>query len=317
MKALVTGGAGFIGSNIALALAEQGISVTILDNFSSSNFRNLDGIYADVIGKDITEVRWEELPRFDVIFHEQAITDTTVSDQKWMLEQNVESFRSLLKFVIQKKIPLVYASSAGVYGNGEPPQTESKHLFPLNIYGFSKLQMDQLAQTTFKETKSPITGLRYFNVFGLREQFKQKAASMIYQLAEQMRAGNQPRIFEFGEQERDHICVKDVVLANLCAWKAERNGIYNVGTGKPTSFNRLIEILNNILGTNLKPSYFKNPYSFYQNHTQADTRLAQKVIRFQAKWSIEDGIRDYLSDLYSLSKSHKAAKQSKKTPAKV
>lgn len=312
-KALITGGAGFIGSNLALNLTEQGIDVTILDNFSSSNFSTLDGIKTDVIAGDASQVVWDQLPKFDVIFHEQAITDTTVMDQKWMLEQNVESFRTLLKYVIKNKIPLVYASSAGVYGNAEPPQTEDKHLLPLNIYGFSKLQMDRVAARSYKEAKSPITGLRYFNVFGPREQYKQKTASMIYQLAEQMRAGNQPRVFEFGEQERDHIYVKDVVLANLSAWKAEKKGVYNVGTGNPTSFNRIIEILTDVLETNLKPVYFKNPYSFYQNRTQANIKLAEKEIGFKAKWSIEEGIRDYLTGIYGLS----SQKSAKPRPVKV
>ncbi len=312
-KALITGGSGFIGSNLALALTEQGIDVTILDNFQSSNFRNLDGISTDVVALDITRVSWDKFPKFDVIFHEQAVTDTTILDQKWMMEQNVESFRTLLTYAIKKKIPLVYASSAGVYGNAEPPQTEDKHLLPLNIYGFSKLQMDRIAHTASKETKSPIMGLRYFNVFGPREKYKNKTSSMIYQLAEQMRAGEQPRIFEFGEQERDHIYVKDVVSANLCAWEAGKSGVVNVGTGKPTSFNRIVEILNAVLGTDLKPSYFKNPYSFYQNHTRANVQLAEKKIGFKAKWSVEAGIRDYLSGIYSLD----SKRSSKKSPAKV
>ncbi len=300
MRALVTGGAGFIGSNLASELDKSGIEVTIIDNFASSHFENITDVKADVIAEDLSEIHWERFPKFDVIFHEQAITDTTVSDQKWMLRQNTEAYRGLLKFVIHQKIPLVYASSAGVYGNGPPPLKESGPLKPLNICGFSKLQMDRLAEAAFLEAKSPITGLRYFNVFGPREKFKGKAASMIYQLAEQIRAGKRPKIFEFGEQKRDHIYVKDVVAANLKAWNSEKNGIVNVGTGVATSFNQLIEIINDVLGVRLEPDYFRNPYSFYQNHTEADTSLAEKKIGFRSEWSIDEGIRDYLMTLYAL-----------------
>ena len=305
MKALVTGGAGFIGSNLVAALIQKGIDVLAIDNFSSGHFENLAGIKADVVPEDASDINWERFLPADVIFHEQAITDTTVSDQAWMLKQNTEAFRRLLKFAVQRRIPLIYASSAGVYGNEPPPQRESGPHHPLNIYGFSKLQMDRLAESAFREAKSPIVGLRYFNVFGSNEKHKKTSASMIYQLAEQMKNGKRPRIFEFGEQKRDHIYVKDVVSANLAAWESVKSGIYNVGTGISTSFNRLIEIIQSTLGTNCETDYFKNPYALYQNHTQADVSLVAREIGFKAEWTIETGIRDYLTQIYGLSTSSK------------
>jgi len=317
MKALVTGGSGFVGSNLAVTLESQGIDVTVIDNFKSGDFRNLSDFKGDVIAEDLTETDWAAFPKFDVIFHEQAITDTTVLDQKWMLAQNVEVFRRLLAHCAAKKTPLIYASSAGVYGNEPPPQRESGPLKPLNVYGFSKLLMDRLAFKAIKTIKSPVVGLRYFNVFGPHEQYKGKAASMIYQLAEQIRAGKKPKIFEFGEQERDHIYVKDVVSANLCAWKSEKSGVVNVGTGKPTSFNRLLEIIKDFFGTNIETEYFKNPYDFYQNHTCADAQSAQKLIGFKAEWSIEKGIRDYLSILYPDKNSSNSKKLAKKSSVKI
>ena len=112
--------------------------------------------------------------------------------------------------------------------------------------------------------------------------------------------------------------MKDVVSANLCAWNAGKNGVVNAGTGKGTSFNQIIEILNDVLGTHLKPSYFKNPYAFYQNHTQADTRLAEKIIGFKAKWSIETGIRDYLIEIGLARPENKSVGKSvKKSAARV
>lgn len=298
MKAIVTGGGGFIGSNLATTLELQGWDVLVIDNFTSGDFRNLSDFQGDVLALDLTEIQWERFGTVDAIFHQQAITDTTVLDQKRMLQHNLEAFRALLAHCLQKKIPLVYASSAGVYGNEPPPQKENGPLRPLNIYGYSKLLMDRLVGRVAKGAQSYVTGLRYFNVFGPRECYKGKAASMIYQLAEQIRAGKQPRIFEFGEQERDHIYVKDVVAANLCALKSKKTGVYNVGTGAPTTFNRLIEIINEVLGTRAAPEYFKNPYSFYQNHTCAGTELAAREIGYKASWTIEAGIRDYLTGLY-------------------
>ena len=300
MKAIVTGGAGFVGSNIALALEEKGARVVIVDDFSSASFKNLHNFKGEVIAQDVNELAWEKLETPDVIFHQAALTDTTVTDQKRMMHNNVEGFRKALRFALERKIRLVYASSAGVYGNEPPPQIENGRLSPLNIYAYSKFVGDQIAMREVKNSKTPVIGLRYFNVFGLGEQHKGTAASMVFRLAEQMRAGKRPRIFHDGEQTRDHIYVRDVVEANLKASEATTSGIVNVATGKATSFNRLIEIINDVLGTHLAPDYFDNPYDFYQNSTQADVALAQKLLGFRARYSVEEGIREYFSTLYQL-----------------
>jgi ADP-L-glycero-D-manno-heptose 6-epimerase len=223
-----------------------------------------------------------------------------VTDQKKMMFNNLEGFRKVLEFSATRKIKLVYASSAGVYGNEPAPQRETGTLNPLNVYAYSKFAGDQLAIRAAKEAKITIVGLRYFNVFGLGEQHKGSAASMIYQLAEQMRSGKRPRIFRDGEQTRDHIYVKDVVEANLKAVEAKESGIANVGTGAATSFNRVIEILNEVLGTVLQPDYFDNPYGFYQNSTQADIKEAKRLFGFEARWSVEAGMKEYLTALYQL-----------------
>ena len=123
---------------------------------------------------------------------------------------------------------------------------------------------------------------------------------MIYQLAEQMRAGRRPRVFHDGEQTRDHIYVRDAVEANLKAFQAKQSGIFNVGTGRATSFNRVVEILNEVLEIHLPPDYFDNPYRFYQNSTQADMASAEQVLGFRAKWPVEEGMREYLTAFYGL-----------------
>ncbi len=300
MKAIVTGGAGFIGSNLALALEDRGAAVVVIDDFSAGNFENLKNFHGELLAQDVNEIAWEKLGRIDVIFHQAALTDTTMSDQKRMMFNNLEGFRKVLTFAVQNRVKLVYASSAGVYGNEPAPQKEKGPLNPLNIYAFSKYAGDRLAERALREAKSLIVGLRYFNVFGWGEKHKGKYASMIYQLAEQIRQGKRPRIFYDGEQTRDHIYVKDVVDANLKAVDAKQSGIVNIGTGKATSFNRLIDILNEVLGTQLDPDYFENPYGFYQNSTQADTAYAKKLFGFEARYTVEQGIGEYLTAFYQL-----------------
>ncbi len=300
MKAIVTGGAGFIGSNLAIALEARGAQVTVVDDFSSASFKNLRSFKGEVIAQDIHQFPWEQLGSIDVIFHQAALTDTTVTDQKQMMFNNAEGFRRVLEFAAEKRIQLIYASSAGVYGNEPAPQREHGKLNPLNIYAYSKLMGDQMANRAAKEAKTSIIGLRYFNVFGMGEQHKGSAASMVYQLAEQMRSGKRPRIFHDGEQTRDHIYVKDVVEANLKACDAKTSGIANIGTGRATSFNRIIEILNEVLGTRLEPDYFDNPYGFYQNSTQAEVSEAKRLFGFEARWPVEAGAKEYLTALYQL-----------------
>lgn len=295
MKILVTGGAGFVGSNLALALQKEH-EVSVLDNFISGDHRNLAGFEGDVITGDIRDDSvFSKAEEPDVILHQAAITDTTVTDQNAMFSVNVEGFRNLLAFASRNSIDVVYASSAGVYGNLPVPMKEDK-TGPANIYGFSKLVMDNLAKK-HTENGLKIVGLRYFNVFGPREEYKGRAASMILQLARQMITGKRPRIFKHGEQKRDHIYIKDVVEANLAAMKARESCIVNVGTGKATSFNEIINVLNNVLGKDMEPEYFDSPYSDYQSNTQASTELAEKMLGFSAKYSVEEGVREYFKEV--------------------
>lgn len=300
-KILITGGAGFIGSNLAKELQRRfpSVSIVVFDNFSSGIVGNLLGfegkmLYGNV--EDKKRVESLEGKGFDCIFHLAAITDTTILDEDKMMRVNVDGFKNVLNLAIHEQIPLVYASSAGVYGSGDVPMKESQELFPLNPYSVSKVKMDEMIRL-FNGFK--IMGLRFFNVYGHGEHYKGKSASMVLQLMGQMIDGKRPRIFEYGEQDRDFIHVNDVVTALISAMdilrkkELKKNVVINVGTGVATSFNRVVEILNKVLGKSLKPVYFKNPYSFYQNHTLADMTLTAKTIGFKAKYSIEDGIRDY------------------------
>lgn len=298
MRALVTGGAGFIGSNLALELESKGNDVVVLDDFTSGHFENLKGFAGDMVAADLVKAQdWVyRVGSVDAVFHQAAITDTTVTDQKRMLEVNVEAFRNVLEFAAETGAKrVVYASSAGVYGAGATPMREGQKPEPLNVYAFSKRVMERVAADFQRENPAMrVVGLRYFNVYGPRETFKKAAASMIWQLSGQIIAGKRPRIFKWGEQFRDFIYVKDVVAANMKAAEAETGGVFNVCTGKPTTFNKIIETLNAVLGTKLETDFFDNPYSFYQNETLGDPSGAKSVLGFEARYSIEEGIRDYL-----------------------
>ncbi len=297
---LITGGAGFIGSNLTLELQARypNARITVLDDFRGGSFKNLLGFKGDVMAANVAECPLNALMKsksFDIIFHIAAITDTTILDERKMMFDNVEGFRNVLDLACEKKAVLIYASSAGVYGSQNTPMKESDGGKPNNVYGFSKWAMENLMREY--EGKLKIVGLRFFNVFGPGECFKGKAASMIYQLFCQMKAGKRPRIFKFGEQKRDFVYVKDVVEAVILARNAAHNTVLNVGTGQATSFNEVIEALNEGMKTRLEPEYFDNPYDFYQDFTQADMSHAAKAIGFKPRYSTREGILDYLKGL--------------------
>ena len=220
-------------------------------------------------------------------------------DQFVQVHDNVESFRRLLNFARPTKTRIIYASSAATYGPATEASVESNGAAPANVYAFSKVIMDNVARQAAAESPDwIIVGLRYFNVYGPREAHKGVPASMIYHLAQQIKAGKRPRIFKHGEQKRDFVYVKDVVEGTIRALDAKASGIYNVGTGQARSFNELVGVLNKSLGTNFEPEYFDNPHAHYQNFTRADLTSAREGLRYEPRFSLEDGVRDYMQWLY-------------------
>lgn len=290
MRYLVTGGAGFIGSNIALIFEEQGHDVVVIDNFRTGTQDNLSKFQGKILDIDVARAFMIDGP-FDAIFHEAAVTDPREPDDAETLRNNIDGFKRIIELSQKENAKLIYASSGSLYGNGPAPQQEDQEKELMSAYAESKLRMDEMAEELFDEMH--IVGLRYFNVFGPNEAHKGRPASMIYHLTQQMLAGQQPKIFWDGEQKRDHIYVKDCVLANEKALTAP-SGVYNVGTGVGTTFNQVVEYINRALGTELEPDYFENPYEgTYQEHTQADTTRAEKYLNFTVQYSTEEGIREY------------------------
>jgi ADP-L-glycero-D-manno-heptose 6-epimerase len=305
---LVTGGAGFIGSNLTLTLQEKfpDARLAVIDDFRSGDFKNLRGYRGDFVAQNLATLDWRDQfgnEKFDAIFHLASITDTTLHDQFVQVHDNVESFRRLLNFARPNKTRIVFASSASTYGAATAASVESNGAAPSNIYAFSKAIMDNLAMREAKENPSwIIIGLRYFNVYGPREAHKGVPASMVYHLAQQMKAGQRPRIFKQGDQKRDFVYVKDVVDGSTLALEAKESGIYNLGSGQARSFNELVDVLNKCLGTKFQPDYIENPHAHYQNFTEADLERVRRALGYQPQFSLERGVADYVSWLYPQAK---------------
>ncbi len=300
---LVTGGAGFIGSNLTLALQAQhpDARIVVIDDFRSGDFKNLRGFVGDFVAADVSRLDWQKQFNdlsFDAIFHEASITDTTEHGQMLQSHDNIEGFRKLLEFAAPSQTPIVYASSAATYGIAAGINHEDQPPAPANVYAFSKVQLDNLARDYARRVPSwKIVGLRYFNVYGPNEPHKKAAASMIYQLYGQIKAGKRPRVFRAGEHKRDFVYVKDVVGMTIHALTAKRSDIFNCGSGVAVSFNDVIAELNKNLGTKFETDYIDNPYAFYQPHTEADMSKAKTELGWVPKFTPVTGIADYVKAL--------------------
>ena len=315
---LITGGAGFIGSNLAFYFQENfpESKIIIFDCFrnkeishngnlkSFGHYKNLIGFKGNVICGNINnqnDLALLDEYKFDYIFHQAAISDTREYNQEIVMQTNVNSFYDLLKIAKNDGAVMVYASSAATYGSLPSPQTVGKES-PENPYGFSKYLMDQIAYHYSNDNPNMvIVGLRFFNVYGSREYFKAKTSSMVIQLGLQILSGKAPRLFEHSDQiYRDFIYIDDVIQANIKACNPKKNGVYNIGTGVPRSFLDIANILQKNLKTNFEIDYFSNPYNGYQMNTKANIIQTKANLDFTPFFKLEDGIKDYLPEIKRL-----------------
>jgi ADP-L-glycero-D-manno-heptose 6-epimerase len=313
---LITGGAGFIGSNLAFYFQDNypQSSIVILDKFRSNktlsngnlesfgHFKNLIGFNGIVISGDINDknilLSLEKSYKFDYIFHQAAISDTTASEQDLMIQTNVNAYESLLHIAIKHSANMIYASSAATYGSSDKFEVGFEE--PNNVYGFSKLMMDNISNNYIsKKLNINIVGLRYFNVYGHREFFKNKTASTVIQFAHQVLAKNAPKLFENSDKIlRDFIYIEDVIQANIKACSPKKSGIYNIGTSIARSFQDISDIVQKELGTSYKNEYIKNPFiGSYQFFTQANIQLSKNYLNYSPNYSLEDGIKAYMPDI--------------------
>ena len=264
---IVTGGAGFIGSNLLKALNIGGVEdILLVDNISRPNkLRNVAACnVADYMGKVEFRERIERAQDFgniDVVFHHGACSDTMEADGDYIMDNNFTYSKILFGYCVSRKIPFIYASSASVYGAGATFVESSAHEHPLNIYAYSKLLFDNFVRQRLERLESQVVGLRYFNVYGPNEHHKHRMASVAYQFSKQYFQHGVVRLFEGtagygnGEQRRDFVSVDDVVAVNLRFHECpDKSGIFNVGTGRSQTFNDVgAAVINSIRRSRSEP----------------------------------------------------------------
>jgi ADP-L-glycero-D-manno-heptose 6-epimerase len=311
---VVTGGAGFIGSNLARALvAGAGASVLVVDDLTrAEKIRNLVGArIADYLDKDdfleLVGRRDALLEGVEGVLHLGACTDTTAADGRYVMRNNYEYSKRVARFCLERRVPLIYASSAAVYGAGRVFREAPEHERPLNVYGYSKHLFDEWVRRQLPEARSPLVGLRFFNVYGPREAHKGAMASLVAQLHGQVRATGVARLFGAsggyadGAQLRDFVYVDDV--AAVARWFLEHptSGIYNIGTGRARTFNDLAAALLARLGRG-QVTYVPFPAALegvYQCYTQADLSALRGAGYDGAFRGLEEGVAAYVAWLES------------------
>jgi len=309
---IVTGGAGFIGSNLVWGLNKIGRDdILVVDNLTDgAKFKNLvDCKILDYQDKEdfLTRIKNETLgsEKIEAVFHQGACSDTTEWNGAYMMRNNYEYSKNLFHYCLREHIPFIYASSAAIYGNSKNFSEQPDNEKPINVYGYAKLLFDQYVRRFLPNLKSQVVGLRYFNVYGPREQHKSKmTASVICHANKQMLQDGKIKLFsgcdgyDSGEQLRDFVFVEDIVNTNIWFWqKKGKSGVYNVGTGKADSFNTMARA---ILAWYKRGEIEYIPFpeklrGHYQSFTQADLSALRSIgcdITFR---DIASGVKNYLS----------------------
>jgi len=292
---IVTGGTGFIGRNIVNELLKYAKTIIIFDRTIKHTWDSDKIIY--IKGDLLNDVDINILYSydFDILFHEAANVDTTCIDEINMINTNFNSFKKIIELCETKLAKLIYASSAATYGNTNCPNIVGFNEMPLNIYGKTKLMMDNFVRENKDNFKITVIGLRYFNVFGNGENHKNNMMSMVSQIINKLKNNNDINLFEYGEQKRDFIYVKDIINCNLLAGLSETTNIFNCGYGESVSFNKIFEIIKTYYKGDSKINYIKNNYDFFQNETLADITNTTNNLNYYPKYDIVKGIYDYIS----------------------
>ncbi len=332
MYYIVTGAAGFIGSNIVKALNDRGeTNIIAVDHLKNADkFKNLtDCEIADYMDKDAFLDKLKD-GLFDgiveAVLHEGACSDTMESDGRYMMENNYRYTLELFNHCQSDDVPLLYASSASVYGGGGVFKESREFESPLNVYAYSKFLFDQVVRRRWANRSAQIVGLRYFNVYGAREQHKGRMASVAYHFFNQYRADGYVKLFEGcdgyanGGQLRDFVSVEDVVKVNMFFLdNPDKSGIFNLGTGNSQSFNDVAAATINTLRVANGESvltleqlhqqqlirYIPFPDALrgkYQSYTQADMTAMREIGYAEPFLTVEQGTARYVTQLLAKTK---------------
>ncbi len=292
MKAVVTGGAGFIGSHIAEKLVSEGYEVSIIDELNTGDKKNIEKIEDKVsfLKANVSDIN--KLGEADIVFHEGIYSSTPMyRKDNSLVWKAVYEFMSVMEYCIKNDCKLVFASSSSIYNGYNPPHIETMQPMVKDFYTEARYSMERLANLFSQMYGLKYCGLRYFSVYGDREESKKEFANMVSQIIWKAMLDKPVIIYGDGSQRRDIVNIDDVVKANIIASKSELNGIFNVGTGNAYSFNQIIEKIENIIGKDIKRKNVENPLKNYVDVVHADTSKSREKLGFSAEITADEGIK--------------------------
>ncbi|HEX3870301.1 MAG TPA: SDR family oxidoreductase [Pirellulales bacterium] len=299
-RVLVTGGAGFIGSHIAEALVDRGDHVRVLDNLSSGRLANLEPIAAKIewIEGDITDasVVARAVEGVDTVFHQAALASVPMSIERPLASHAACATGTVVILDAARRAGVrrvVYAASSAAYGDvPSSPKYETDLPSPISPYAAAKLASEMYCQAFSASLGLECVSLRYFNVFGPRQDPKSQYAAVIPKFITAMLAGSRPTIFGDGQQSRDFTYVGNVVRANLLAADAKdaSGGVFNVGDGVSISLLQLVDALNRLLGSKMEPIHEPARAGDVRD-SRADITRSRKVLGYEPSVSFDDGLR--------------------------
>ena len=296
MSILVTGGAGFIGSNLVERLLDSGEEVTVLDDLSTGSRDNLDGLSGrlEVIYGSCSNLLDLELsPR--AIYHLGIPSSSPIYKKDPMLVgEAIKGMIAVLELAKRSGCKVVYASTSSLYSGQTPPHREDMEVDITDYYTEARYSMERIASLYKKLFDVDSAGMRFFSVYGPRERAKKQYANIVTQFLWEMMQGRAPVIYGDGRQTRDFVYVKDVVRALMLAMSSDYVGVLNVGTGTSYSFNQVVEILAEKMSLDVEPVHVDNPIKNYVAHTLADTSKAEEILGFRSRYPLPDGIAELM-----------------------
>ena len=292
-EVLITGGAGFIGSNLVNALYKNN-HVYVMDDLQTGSMRNLDNSINNI---EFIKDRVENIENYEInpdyIFHIGIYSSSPMyKNNPHLMSNAINDLTTVLEYAKKSKSKIVYASTSSIYNGIMPPQREDIIPKVTDYYTEARIAMERIAELYSKLYNLDISAMRFFSIYGYNERSKKIYANLVSQFLWAMHDNKSPVLYGDGEQRRDFVFIDDLVNALILASENNKNfNVYNVGTGKNYSLKELIDTLNEHLNKKIEPEYIENPMkATYVHETLADTKKAEELIKFKAKISLDDGI---------------------------
>jgi len=312
-KIVITGAAGFIGSNLTIELWKRGYSVVALDNFSLGRQDNLSSVFQQANQASIPPVSiiegniTDEKKILEITKGAYAVVNIAAASASPMfsmgnvrdaVKTNVDGFLTILKAAVQNNVAkVIYASTSSIYGNNVPPLTEDMLVVPPNMYAATKLMNEYCAALFSKDYGIETIGLRFLSIYGPNEESKGSYANLATQFLQAMMRDEQPVIYGDGTQTRDFTYVQDVVQAIVLALESSKKlygEVFNVGSGASHSLNELVHLINQLLGKQITPKYIKNPIKNYIQSQDSDITKAKTMLGFTPRYSLQQGLQEMI-----------------------